>query len=419
MRCLRAISCQHRQSRSPGAAAFTLIELLLSMAILASLMLVVTNVIGIVQRTWSRTSSKVSEFREARMALELITRNLAQATLNTYWQSIDNSGGATKTFQTLSDRSGAAAKGYVRQSELQFTCGPTATLLSGGSADKYPGHGVFFQATLGITNLISGGGAVNTENMVNLLCGRGYFLNWGDDSAFRPPFLNAKTDIVRPRFRYRLMEYSPTAETNQIYLDTTTTDLSKRRPITDRFNLWFQEAAGATAQAQTGEKASTRAFVRPIAENIICMVISPQGDSKTALYGGGAGGKSDPTWIAPGYGFDSTVIDNSQSDTAYQSDTRTSTTLSQVTQHQLPPLIKVTLIAVDGPSGEKLAESSSLRGEISTALNGLFTKAQGYNNAASSYKKDLGTLEAKLIEKHLNYRIYTTTVIMKQAQWSS
>ena len=108
-----------------GAAA-AIATVMLAMAFV---MLIVTNVISVVQKTWSRTNSKVSEFREARMAFDLIARNLSQAVLNTYWQSMDNSGSPTSTFQTLNDRQGTIATAYVRQSELEFVTGQAAQVV--------------------------------------------------------------------------------------------------------------------------------------------------------------------------------------------------------------------------------------------------------------------------------------------------
>ncbi len=116
--------------RRPAPAAFTLIELLLSMTILTVLMLIVTNVISVVQKTWVRANSKVSEFREARGAFDTVARNLSQATLNTYWQSVDPLGNATKTFQkTGASPNSVLANAYVRQSELQFVSGPCNSIL--------------------------------------------------------------------------------------------------------------------------------------------------------------------------------------------------------------------------------------------------------------------------------------------------
>ena len=98
-----------KMSRSRGGAlrrlpcaAFTLIELLVSVTFLVILMMVVTQVIGIVQRTWVRANSRVSQFREARRAFDLISRNLSQATLNTYW--------TTDLTQLSSDALGQAIK---------------------------------------------------------------------------------------------------------------------------------------------------------------------------------------------------------------------------------------------------------------------------------------------------------------------
>src|SRR6478735_2184091 len=97
---MRRTRCQNSQRRFRGSVgiagphaaflrAFTLVELLLSMTILSVLMVVVVNVIGIVQQQWTRANSKVTAFREARMAFDVITRNLSQATLNTYWATVE------------------------------------------------------------------------------------------------------------------------------------------------------------------------------------------------------------------------------------------------------------------------------------------------------------------------------------------
>jgi uncharacterized protein (TIGR02599 family) len=241
-----------------------LIELLVSMTFLVILMLVVTQVVGIVQRTWVRSNSRVSQFREARTAFDLLTRTLSQATLNTYW---DNEFDPLRT--DAAGQEVKRAKNYVRQSELQFISGPSTLVLQGaaGKADSYPGHAVFFQAPLGITNLVEATGSLtNTENMVNLLCGRGYFVEWGDDNSYRPPFLS-KLNTVPTRSRMRLMEYSPTAERNRIYD-------SALRPLVDSTinngKRWFNEGAYAALNSvvQDKEAVLTRAFTRPVAENI-------------------------------------------------------------------------------------------------------------------------------------------------------
>jgi len=379
-----------RVRRSPG---FTLIELLVSMTFLVILMLVVTQVVGIVQRTWVRANSRVSQFREARVAFDILSRNLTQATLNTYWENEFDPLGTDSAGQAITK-----AKNYIRQSELQFICGPTGQLLTGatGSAQNYPGHAVFFQAPLGITRLVAAnGGQANTENMVNLLCGRGYFVEWGNDAPYRPPFLNT-LNTVPTRQRLRLMEYSPTAEMNRIYD-------SALRPITSNSKTWFQDAL--TSVVQEGETVSTRAFTRPIAENILALVISPQLETT-----GNVGGQ--PYSIAPNYLYDSTLKANPGASSSAAN--------RQGTQHMLPPMLKVTMVALDERSGEFLArdENESMRNEVLDTTAGLFTSAASFAADLDGTGDQPGTLEEVLSANKLNYRVFTTTIALKQGRWS-
>jgi uncharacterized protein (TIGR02599 family) len=386
-----------------GKSGFTLIELLVSMTFLVILMLVVTQVVGIVQRTWVRSNSRVSQFREARTAFDVISRTLSQATLNTYWEN---------EFDPLRSSLGQQvnrAKNYIRQSELQFISGPTTQVLQGaaGKAADYPGHAVFFQAPLGVTRLTVATSAqmANTENMVNLLCGRGYFVEWGDDRPYRPPFLN-DLNTVPTRQRLRLMEYSPTAEMNRIY-DSTLRPLVDREDGINNGKRWFNEGntAALSSVVQDQEKVATRAFTRPVAENILALVISPQlettGNTSSAPYS-----------IAPQYLYDSTLVTNPGASA--------SSTNPQGTQHLLPPILKVTMIALDEKSGEFLSrsENNTMRGEVLTAVAGKFQNAAEFTTDLDGTPEQPGVLEALLLEKKLNYRVFTTTIALKQARWS-
>ncbi|CAN5668050.1 hypothetical protein BH11VER1_BH11VER1_17210 [soil metagenome] len=349
------------------------------MAILSILLVVIANVIGVVQKTWVKANSRVSQFREARMAFDAMSRTLPQATLNAYWQNeFDDLG-----VDVIGDKK-TKAKSYVRQSELQFVCGPASVLLAGALPADYPGHAVFFQAPFGVTNMTTAVGTmVNTENMVNLLSGRGYFVSWGNDAGFRPPFLDPAT--VKLRYRYRLMEYSPTAELNRIYD-------SSLRPITDHANAWFQGAR--TSVATAGELAVNRGFTRPIADNVIALIISPQveNDNKAAKIS---------TWIAPAYAYDSTVKANVVASEGEQG-----------TQHQLPPKIKITMIAVDDAAAEIMAANPD--------SPNLLTEAGSSFVNVNSYAADLNRLETYLSQapRRYNYRVYSTVVSIKQAKWS-
>lgn len=388
--------------RSRRDHGFTLVELLLSMTILSVLMLVVVNVIGIVQQQWTRSNSRVTAFREARMAFDVLNRNLSQATLNTYWGTNDEVIGTDAAGQQR-----IRGVNYKRVSELQFVCGQTTGLIpaAAGQKDTYPGHGVFFQAPLGVTRMVAANGtAVDTENMVNLLCARGYFVSWGDDAAFRPAFLNS-VSTVAPRFRYRLMEYSPSAEVNAIYYDpAATTSIASRRPIELRSKQWFADVLGSVVTSN--DTAASYGFTRPVAENIIALVISPQID------GSNVGGLA-PESIAPLYEYDSTLVTSPGAPTSANAP-------PQGTQHMLPPLLKLTMVALDSAAGAQLAERGNevQQQRLAAVLGPLFVDAQGINNPQSTYRQNLQTIEDFLREEKLNYRVFTSTVVMKQARWS-
>lgn len=398
-----------RQRRSSSSQAFTLVELMVSVSILVILMLVVSNFIGLVQRTWVRTNSNVSQFREARIAFDIMTRTISQATLNAYWQA-DTELVAT---DNLGDKI-LRGKAFKRVSELQFVCGPSVgsaarALFDAGSAQSFPGHGVFFQAPLGVTRLVYNAGndqIANTENMVNLLCGRGYFVSWGGDEAFRPAFLESKG--VPERFRLRLMEFRPTSDKNPIYApgyrleeadNGTGTILNSKN--------WFRQATDAlgrttsanqqTAQEGSAEDAQSASFTRPVAENILALIISPQ------IQTIGENNASNPYEIAPDYFYDSTLRGTNLGSNYGE----------QGTQHLLPPLLRVTMVALDARGGERLSDPNNedFRNEVITAVTSRFT-------TAANYQTDLEQLENDLISKRLAYRVFTSTIALKGARWS-
>lgn len=391
---------------NPGAhpakhtCGFTLVEVMVSVTILVVLMMIVANFVSLVQRTWVRSNSQVSQFREARIAFDLLTRNLSQATLNSYWENEFENLGNDSAGQVITK-----AKNYIRQSELQFVCGPTVGsngLFTSGSAPNFPGHGVFFQAPLGITSratATTATGVADTENMVNLMCGRGYFVEWGSDQAFRPTFLS-QIGSVPPRFRLRLMEYSPTAEENKIYRPD-------YRPVVEHSKQWFQDAQ--TSQVISGsEKEISPATTRPVAENILCLIISPQ-NSATAT-GTSGSGTANAYSIAPMYVYDSTLITNPGATTNSAS--------AQGTRHLLPPLLKVSMVALDHLAGEQLSFNDTLRQEIVSTVGGLFKNAANLQEDLEGTPNKPGALKQLLVAKRLNFRIFTTSIALKQSRWS-
>ncbi len=350
---------------------FTLVELLVSTGVLSILLLVTMTTLDTMQRSWRETKGKVSQFRGARIAFETITRNLSQATLNTYWDYY-----YTATESNVPPAEGAAPPaGYVRQSELDFRVGPGTDLgPPGATAAEYPGHGLFFQAPLGLSQGYRGLGS--------LLNARGYFVEYRSNEDGRPGFLQEHQSVA-PKYRYQLMEYRPPAEEvaglkgNSVYTDP----------------AWYKRDLAAVS--------------RPIADNILLLLISPQVPAETVA---GTGKKKE--WIAPAYRYSSRDANNA-TPALDKPAVRQDGTLSQGTQHLLPPLVRVTLVAAEQGSLDRwLAASGNHAVDIAVEADAPFTEARHYD-------RDLDRLKLYLAEKRLNYRVFTSTVALRNAAWDS
>ena len=166
--------------------------------------------------------SQAEAFQSAREALDLISRRLSQATLNTY----------------LAYDSPSSPTRYLRRSVLRFVIGPAAGFLGAGTG---PGSAVFFQAPLGrATN--------NSNRQLNeLLNTCGFFIRRGAD-AERPGIVPGAA-----RSRYRLMELQTTSQDMSVYA-------ASNHPAT--YGDWFTAPAAGN-------------YSRLVAENIVLLVLRP------------------------------------------------------------------------------------------------------------------------------------------------
>ncbi len=211
--------------------AFTLVEMLVAVAVVMLMLLMLVQVATNVQKSFTGTVSKVEQFREARNALETISRRLSQAMLNTYWD-YDN--------PTNPQR-------YLRVSNLRFECGKTSNLLAVNS-DVFPGHSVFFQAPGGyLQNTTSVNVLEPDTRLEELLNTQGFYVQYLSDASFRPPFLSTTA-----RLRYRLMAL----------IEPTERFLHLAAPSNSR--LWYRDSAPNTPHT------------RVLADNIIGMVFWPR-----------------------------------------------------------------------------------------------------------------------------------------------
>lgn len=353
-----------RRSAMARGRGFTLIEILLSTAILAILMLVSVSALDQVIKSWRYSQGKVEQFRESRVAFEMITRNLSQATLNTYWDYF------------YKDASSPPAA-YVRQSELQFQIDSAIALLGAASSAKdNPGHALFFQAPLGLSP--------SNPGLGQLLNARGYYVQFGDDSENRPVFINERG--VPLRYRYRLMEYRPPAERISTGPSTFEGDAIYVKP-----ENWFQ--------------ADLKRASHVVAENVLLFILSPRVSDEVAV-----STKRDTYWLAPYYTYNSLDGDNFTKEVEKIKVSNTGI-VNQGTQHLLPPLVQVTMVAIDEPSAQRWEEKLGDRAVDILSESGASFKGAG------SYDSDLAKLKDYLSAQKLNYRVFTSTVALRNAKW--
>lgn len=308
---------------------YSLVELLTSMTILIFILASTTTIVSQSQKVWASSTDRVSQFRDARLAFELITRNLSQSTLNTYWDYVfDNNDIPT---------------GYNRKSELQFYSGETAQALAGVSDDTNPTHSVFFQAILGETD------DVELQRLNSLLNARGYFIEFGDDLDFSPNFIQQLRAGTDQRRRFRLMELRPPSENNLVYQSD------------------FENSENGTSINEWFSSIETRDFARPIVENVIALIVSPKepvdvGDTT-----------QDPYEIAPDFEFDSRDESN------------------ELTFNLLPPLVEITLVAISEQSAEALQEEFGQSPPSNLISPQLFRRAEDITQDIETLEQSLVT----------------------------
>jgi uncharacterized protein (TIGR02599 family) len=340
---------------SKPTRGFSLIELMVAMGILSVLMLMLTALLDQVQRSWRFSESRISQFREARVAFDVMTKNIGQASLNNYWDLRDNDGDGI-------------FDGYFPVSELHFITMPASQLVGSGTQQPV-GQAIFFQAPLGFST--------RYRNLNNLFNGRGYFVAFGGDRRFKPGFVQSAD-----RFRYRLMEFRPPAESNQVFQDGQEERANSKPQI---FNQWFKQSL------QVGQ-GDFESHLNPLAENILTLVVSP----RDSLEVGVANRNETFSRIAPEYRFDSN--DPSEEFAAYS--------------QQVPPLLRVTMVAIDETAAVRFENGSSPPGELVNALNGLFMNT---NNYAQDVQKAADTLN----QLGVSHKIFSALVMLRSSKWST
>lgn len=347
-------------NRHPPPPAFTLVEMLVAMTITSVLLALMVQIMGTTQDTWQRTKAQAEAFRSAREAFETISRQLAQATLNNYWDYNDPN---QPTY-------------YQRQSELHYVSGPASSLLS-SMADPAIGHGVFFQAPLGVDHLDPA--TQPGAGLDQALNAWGYYVEYNSDLPQRPGFMSQASPLHPEKKRFRLMEFR---------LPTENFDLFKLPPNAPAGTRPVLQTATTASALYAWFRSSLQDRSEPLAENILALIVRP---------------------TFPG--------ENSPLD-EYLYDTRGSqlssggiSDVDATRRHQLPPSVRIVLVALDESSWLQMATPEATATELVNLVNNELFKLP------SRLEDDLELLASRLTSLKLKHRIFNTTVSIRAAKW--
>lgn len=311
--------------------AFTILEMLVSTVIVCILIFMMVSLVSQTSAIWQRSSDTVEAFQSARLAYEVITRNLSQATLNTYLD-YDNE---------------EAPSHYLRASDLAFVSGSCGTAGLPGTPGT--GQAIFFQALLGST-----GNTTSLGGLDGLLNSCGYFVSYTTNVSI-PAHVSSRDKT----YRYRLMQLMVPAESNTIYRANQSS------------TAWYSGFTNSTY---------------PVADNVIALVIRPLDPAK-----------SPGDILTNTYSYDSR---------------RDATAIPQpATANQLPPVVEVTMIAIEESAAKRLETGGQEPTVISDALSGKF-------QSPSAFQTDLGNLEKALNENRIPYRIFSSAVPIRESKWT-
>lgn len=330
--------------RAPRSRAFTLLELLVAIAVTAVVVTLLLQIISTSSTAWRNVSGKSQAYAGARAAFDALAKSLAQATLNTeydYYNSSRQSRLILAANNNLSGLTNFVPDTYGRASSLHFVSGKN--LVPGQH-----NHAVFFQAPL---DFDTSRPPIPTTGQLNAV---GYFIHYGDDTADRPS--NVSPTNPAPRKRFRLMQFLQPTTRLDTYRDATG-------------DAWFKTEVGQDPPGSS----------HLLAENIVVLAILPKRAE-------GATGAP----LAPNYEYDSRITWG------------TGTQPPQM--HQLPPVVRVLMVAIDETSADR-------NPDLGREFDALFQDPDNFD-------ADLQAVEAALRTARANYQVFQTDVPVRAAKWS-
>jgi prepilin-type N-terminal cleavage/methylation domain-containing protein len=209
----------------------TLLEILLSTAILAIVLLAIAATMSSMQNIWVHLREKSDQYRATRLAIDTVANRLSSATLAPRW--------------TFDEKATGNSDKFVRDSDLHFVCGPADQLLTNGT---YSGSAVFFQAPLG--EHIEEKGVEPYDQ--------------------RPAFLREHHDLAPERLRFRLMEFREPAHLLPIFQAKSNTETESKLSSAasqDQLYSWFREPIRHGVAKDR--------HVSVVADNVLAILLTP------------------------------------------------------------------------------------------------------------------------------------------------
>ena len=422
---MKRLPSQGRRASAPRG--FTLVEILVALAILIIIMLFVSQMVGSISKLWKTTSNKIDSFRDARLAFQLMTDELSQATTNTYWDYFDGNG--YYAYQYYNNKSPAAITPfapytYGRQSELHFMSGPCVDTaqnqrysLFGATNPLTQGtpftQGVFFVWPGNYTT------SATYSSLNSLLNATGFFVEFSPDVlpgniayvANGPP--TSLLTAYQPKYRFRLMQFVQPSESLAVY-KYSFVDPAQAVPQSNAPTDWFR------LPIINSHKTS----VRIVADNIIALFIWPKAtDSPTDTLTTLLTARTYP------YVYDSRLGLFSDK----QAWTPKTTPSQWLMMNQAPPILRIAMVALDEPSAAILqGTSTTLPASITNILSATSPSTLNAMNTTvtpntriftnpQNMDSDIAFLQTQLaaITPKLNFHVFETTIAVRSAKFST
>ena len=237
---------------------------------------------------------------------------------------------------------------------------------------------MFFFAPLGFSN-----GNATLSDLPNLLNACGYYVEFGSDANLRPAFLSSLPN----KNRYRLIEnILPTQDFNTscggypAFTDT----------ISTNDKLWI-------TYGLTGNNSVKNV----LCENIIALIIRPEVAEKDVSLLGLPTAASYS--LTGNYSYDSRKGESRPA--------VTSSDPSALQFAQLPPMLRVVMVAVDEKSAARLTTGTTPPTE--------FQLNPGWFQNPANLDQDLADLEEQLIDAKVDFRIFNQVIPLRGAKFSA